>query len=318
MEKQVIEHKALGTTNVLTIFDVPHPEILQKSIELIDYYDDLLTISRPVSEVIAINQNAGLRPTPVSHATYNLVKTAIAVSHGHAGFNALIGPLVNLWHIGYSDAKVPTPAEISAQLDLMNPDDVEFDDQNQTIFLTKPKMELDLGGIGKGYIADRIQNLWEAYDVKAGIINLGGNLLFFGDSPNRPDGQWVIGIQDPNKNRNQNLLTVTSRACSAVTSGIYERTLTNGMQTYHHILDPQTGYPKETNLLSVTVFTKTSLLAEIKTTELFFTEDVNNKQFDTNFYGAVFVTKDHQIIVHGLKHNQISLENTDYELIIAK
>lgn len=72
-------------------------------------------------------------------------------------------------------------------MEVIDPEFVQFDDQNQTIFLTKEGMSLDLGGIAKGYIADRIKNLWQAYGVESGIINLGGNLLLMGDAPHHND-----------------------------------------------------------------------------------------------------------------------------------
>lgn len=81
---------------------------------------------------------------------------------------------------------------------LINPNDAEFNDIDQTVFLTKAGMELDLGGIAKGWIADRIRDLWRAMGV-GGIINLGGNILLVGPSPKRSNGQWAVGIQDPKK-----------------------------------------------------------------------------------------------------------------------
>lgn len=319
MLKQITStHRALGTNNILTIFGSTDQKILDQSNALIDYYDDLLTISRPISEVIAVNENAGIKPVAVSNATFQLIKTAVEVSRENHGFNALIGPLVNLWRIGYEDARIPTDDEIKEKLALINPQNVEFDEENLSVYLTKSGMELDLGGIGKGYIADRIQNLWQAYDINSGIINLGGNLVFHGKSPKHADGKWIIGVQDPDLERNQTILTVNMPACSAVTSGIYERKLTKNNQSYHHILDPKTGYPKETNILGVTVFTKTSLLAEIKTTEAFFDEKVDFSEINDEYYGAVFITKNHEAIVYGLKDAPITLTNTDYDLIIAK
>ena len=172
-----------------------------------------------------INHAAGLHPVQVSASTYNLIKLAVYESKQNFGFNALIGPVVKLWHIGFKGAHVPTDAQIKAKMGLTNPDDVVLDDANQTVFLTKKGMELDLGGIAKGYIADRIRDLWRAYDVRAGIINLGGNVLFVNSSPKRASGEWILGVQDPKKKRGDNLTTATVHECSAVTSGTYERFL---------------------------------------------------------------------------------------------
>lgn len=130
-------------------------------------------------------------------------------------------------------------------------------------------MEIDLGAIAKGYIADRIQDLWHAYGIACGIINLGGNLLMVGKPPHHCDGLWRIGLRSPFSDNDEPIAVVTMPPCSAVTSGIYERRLTSGQKSYHHILDSNTGYPRENNLNSVTVFSKKSVTAEIETTRLF-------------------------------------------------
>lgn len=215
--------RGLGTVITLQIYGDQNEKILDQSFDLIAGYEDRLTVNRDHSEVMDINHAAGLHPVQVSASTYNLIKLAVYESKQNFGFNALIGPVVKLWHIGFKGAHVPTDAQIKAKMGLTNPDDVVLDDANQTVFLTKKGMELDLGGIAKGYIADRIRDLWRAYDVRAGIINLGGNVLFVNSSPKRASGEWILGVQDPKKKRGDNLTTATVHECSAVTSGTYER-----------------------------------------------------------------------------------------------
>ena len=177
---------------------------------------------------------------------------------------------------------------------LTNPGDVRLDDDNQTVFLTKKGMELDLGGIAKGYIADRIRDLWRAYDVRAGIINLGGNVLFVNSSPKRASGEWILGVQDPKKKRGNNLTTATVHECSAVTSGTYERYLEINGKKYHHIIDPKTGYPVKTHVAGVTLFTRDSVQAEIECKRLFFAGGPipGWKNDKAGRYGAIFVYDD--------------------------
>ena len=144
--------------------------------------------------------------------------------------------------------------------------------------------------------ADRIQDLFKAKGIGSAMIDLGGNLLLTGPAPKHADQKWRIGIQDPFAKRGHSILSVKIGPCSAVTSGIYERQLQSGGKTYHHILDPKTGYPHENNLVSVTVFTKHSVIGEIETTRLFFNDtltDLENYSFDSEeIFGAVLVTKD--------------------------
>lgn len=289
-------HRALGTKIVLTVYGDEYFPLLSQAVKLIDGYEDRLTVNRPVSEVMAVNQAAGRIPKLVSPTTYDLIKLAVHYSRENFGFNALIGPLVKLWKIGFAGANVPSDRAIKERLQLIDPYQVLLDDDHRTVYLERPGMELDLGGIAKGYIADRIRDFWQTKGVPAGIINLGGNLVFVGRSPRRADGQWIIGVQDPQLKRGHDLETVRQPAGSAVTSGIYERFLVKDGRRYHHLLDPRTGYPLETDLSSVTVFTDQSVMGEIEAKRLFFngaplvgwTEQPGNR-------GAVFIHNDERV-----------------------
>lgn len=292
-------HHALGTHIVLTVYrnqDLPQ---LNAAVHMIDHYEDKLTVNRDISEVMDINHNAGKKPVAVPADTYGLVKRAVIESRAAYGFNALIGPLVKLWKIGFAGANVPADKDIQARMKLTDPQQVELDDQAQTVFLKQVGMELDLGGIAKGWIADQIRDAWEAAGVPAGIIDLGGNLLFVGQSPRRQDGQWVIGVQDPQKPRGDDALTVIKPTCSAVTSGIYERFLVVNGHRYHHLIDPRTGYPLKTDLSGVTVFTKHSIDGELEAKRLFFHGAPIKGWLDHKQHlGACFIFQDgHHILI---------------------
>lgn len=296
LEQAVGQHHALGTAITLQIFGTTDDTLINESFDLIDHYEDLLTVNREYSEVMDINHAAGKKPVQVSSAVYDLVKLAVEQSRENFGFNALIGPLVKLWAIGFKGAHVPTNEQIKAKMKLTDPFSVDLDDENQTVFLQKEGMELDLGGIAKGWIADRIRDFWRAYGVRAGIINLGGNILLVGDSPKRASGQWTVGIQDPKKPRGKNISSVMVSACSAVTSGTYERYLIVDGHKYHHLIDPRTGYPVETDLAGVTTFTKNSVQAEIECKRLFFAgHPIANWHDDPDRIGAIFVYNDEHV-----------------------
>ncbi|BDZ31889.1 FAD:protein FMN transferase [Lactiplantibacillus brownii] len=315
-QRRHMAHFALGTDIDLTLFGSDSNAYLQHACDLIDQYEDRLTVNRSQSEVMAINQSAGVTPVQVSAATYSLVKKAITLSQQHFGFNALIGPLVKLWRIGFNDAQVPTPAEIDDRLLLVDPEQVSCDDQNLSVYLKRPGMELDLGGIAKGYIADRIQDYWEAFGQRAGMINLGGNLLMVGDSPLHADHDWRVGIQNPLSPRGNAIASVQIGPCSAVTSGIYERHLEVNGKSYHHILDSKTGYPRQNDLLSVTIFSKASIDGEIETTRLFFAgkPEAGWGIDRDDLYGAIFVTKEKQIQVVGLPTASVTLLDDNFTI----
>lgn len=296
LEQAVGQHHALGTSITLQIFGTTDDTVINESFDLIDHYEDLLTVNRDHSEVMEINHAAGEHPVQVSSAVYDLIKLAVKESRENFGFNALIGPLVKLWSIGFKDAHVPSDDQIKRKMKLINPEKVVFDDLNQTVFLEERGMELDLGGIAKGWIADRIRDFWRAYGVHAGIINLGGNILLVGDSPKRSNGQWSVGIQDPKELRGNNISSVMVSECSAVTSGTYERYLVVDGHKYHHLIDPRTGYPVETDLAGITTFTKNSVQAEIECKRLFFAgHPIDGWHDDPDRIGAVFVYDDEHV-----------------------
>lgn len=296
LEQQVGQHHALGTSITLQIFGALDKSVINDSFTLIDHYEDLLTVNRDESEVMDVNHAAGKHPVQVSSGTYDLIKLAVEESRKNFGFNALIGPVVKLWAIGFKDAHVPTDDQIKERMKLIDPFSVDLNDADQTVFLKKSGMELDLGGIAKGWIADRIKDYWMAYGVHAGIINLGGNILLVGDSPKRASGQWSVGVQDPKEPRGNNIASVMVPQCSAVTSGTYERYLEVDGHKYHHLIDPRTGYPVETNLAGVTTFTKYSVEAEIECKRLFFAgKPVAGWHDNPDRIGAVFVYNDEHV-----------------------
>lgn len=307
--------RALGTNVTLTVFSTLEPDILDRSEELVARYEDILTVNRDSSQLMSVNHAAGKFPVQVDDAVYHLTRLAVEKSREGFGFNAAIGPLVKLWHIGFSDASVPSKTQIEERLALTSPQEIELNDDNQSVFLKKPGMEIDLGAIAKGYIADRIQDLWHAYGVTCGMINLGGNLLMVGKPPHHQDGLWRIGLRSPFAENDEPIAVVTMPPCSAVTSGIYERRLKEGGKTYHHILDPATGYPRENNLAGVTVFSRKSVTAEIETTRLFFAgEPIPGYPSDQNIYGAVFITKDRRIRLSGIPPRQVQLTDGSYRI----
>lgn len=297
LKQTVGHHHALGTEITLQTFGTTDDYVIQRSFDLIDHYEDLLTVNRDVSEVMDVNHAAGKKAIQVSAGTFSLIKLAVEQSRQNFGFNALIGPVVKLWHIGFKGARVPSAGEIKEKMKLINPANVLLNDRDQTVYLTKPGMELDLGGIAKGWIADRIRDLWLACGIKAGIINLGGNVLLVGDCPKRPNGQWIIGVQDPKQTRGDNIASVMVPQCSAVTSGTYERYLIVNGKKYHHLIDPRTGYPVQTTLAGVTTFTKTSVEAEIECKRLFFAgKPLQGWHDKADRLGAVFVYNDDHVV----------------------
>lgn len=226
-----------------------------------------LTVNGPAStregsQVEAINAAAGGSPVTVDDEVYGLVRAAVLASRRHRGsFNALIGPVVKAWRIGFEDARVPDPREVAGLLTRTDPDEVDLDDANRTVLLRRPGMRLDLGAIAKGYAADRAAAVCQAHGVRHGLIDLGGNVVAMGGPG--PGRSWRVGIQSPSHPRGTILGFLRLRDASAVTSGVYERVLVADGQRHHHMLDPLTGNPFDTDLASVTVVSALSMEADL-------------------------------------------------------
>ncbi|KAF1301046.1 FAD:protein FMN transferase [Candidatus Enterococcus willemsii] len=268
METKIIH--LMGTVIQLQIaHETPKP-ILEEAERRLRIYEKRFSANDANSELMAVNKNAGIQAVQVHPELYELIKIGQLHSVApNSRMNIAIGPLVQTWRIGFADAKVPTDEEVQQKLSQTNPQAIICDDAQSTVFLAKADMAIDLGALAKGYFADLLRTYFEEVGVQSALINLGGNLVVYGPCPNRTSGMWKIGIQDPLKERNHYLLSLNVQNRSIVTSGIYERQLVHKGKTYHHILNPQTGYPAETDVVSLTIVSKHSLDGEIWTTRLF-------------------------------------------------
>ena len=278
---------------------------------LLKIYENRFNANASDSELALLNDNAGIRPINVHPDLFELIE--IGKKHSlslPSNLNIAIGPLVQSWRIGFSDANVPDKLSILKLLTLTNPKHIILDKNNQTVFLSQFGMRIDLGALAKGYIADRVMDYLKKENVVSAMIDLGGNILVYGDNSNQDNGKWNIGIQHPLKKRGENLGILTVRDKSVVTSGIYERHLQVNNEDYHHILDPQTGYPIETEMISLTIVSRLSVNCEIWTTRLFGLPLLQAMTIinESPIIEGIIITKDNRIVVsNGLK--------TDFRLL---
>ena len=256
----------LGTIVKISIYDKAPDNIFTEVFSLISDLENTLSRNIDESEISIINRNSGLKSVKVSDDTFSILENKYArISNGK--FDFTIGPLVSLWGIGTESAGVPELSEIADALKLVNSRNLLLDRENQTVFLTKKGMEIDAGAAAKGYIADRVSDYLKNKGIKSAIINLGGNILTIGT---KPDGRlFRIGIQDPDDTRGEYIGIAELDNKSLVTSGIYERYFEENGRKYHHILDPETGFPVENNILGISVITENSVDGDVLSTTLF-------------------------------------------------
>ena len=261
--------RLMGTTITVSICDPQADELLARCFKLLRSYEHRFSANDASSELMEVNHQAGIAPVQVHPDLFYLI--ALGTLHSQAKnshLNIAIGPLVQTWRIGFSDARRPAPEEIEQALLKIDPQQIQLDQENYTVFLKRPGMKIDLGALAKGYSADLIATYLRGKGIKDALIDLGGNILTVGQHPVKQQ-PWRIGIQNPVEKRGNHLLVLSVKDKSVVTSGIYERHLEVDGQSFHHIFDSATGYPVETDLASITIISDRSVDGEIWSTRLF-------------------------------------------------
>ncbi|MWV44236.1 FAD:protein FMN transferase [Paenibacillus sp. HJL G12] len=292
------------------------PQQLEDIKHLLENMDHALSRTLEGSEVYRINQAAGNEAVQVSQDTFDVVKKALEYAAASGGlYDPTIGPLVSLWNIGNEGAHVPSKPELDEAISLIGYKDVLMNPQERSIKLTRPGMALDLGGIGKGYAADRVADYLRAQQVDSAIVNLGGSSIIAMGS--KPGGHsWNIGLQDPDQSRGTSLGNVQIINKTIDSSGVYERFFVENGVKYHHILDPRTGYPSHSGLKSVTIISDTATDADALSTAVFMMGLDGGLKYIEEQPGveAFFITEDNRIYQTSGLENTIHFTNPEYTL----
>lgn len=259
----------MGTKISLYIKGVGAEKLAEKACEMLIHYEEVFSANSDNSQLAMLKKTASLAPQEVDAELYELIK--IGKKHSlceNTYLNIAIGPLIKLWRIGFKDAHVPEKDAIAPVLELLKPENIQLDDKKKTVYFLKKGIEIDLGAIAKGYFADKVMELFKENGAVSAMVDMGGNVLVFGESPSE-DGDWNVGIQNPFLPRGNAVALVKIKDQSVVTSGIYERVFEKDGSKYHHIFDSKTGYPIESNIASLTIIADRSLDCDIYTTKLF-------------------------------------------------
>lgn len=298
----------LDTVNEITLINVRKSKadnILPNVNKLILDINNKMSMQLPDSELNKINKNAGIKPVTVSKDTLTVIKKAVYYSKlVGSTFDITVGPLTSLWNIGNESAKIPKIDEIKNRLPLINFKNIIINEKNSTVYLKNKGMKIDLGGIAKGFCADKVANYLRENDVKNAIINLGGNIFVIGK--NKKNQDFTVGIQDPSENKTEAMGSITGSNISVVTSGIYERFIKDKNKVYHHMLNPVDGYPFQNNLNSVTIISSKSIDGDALSTSLFGLglENGLKKAESLPNIEAIFITKSGKVYTtNGIKNN---------------
>ncbi len=259
----------MGTKISLYIKGESAENLAEKAYDMLIHYEEVFSANSDSSQLGMLKKTASLSPQEVDAQLYELIK--IGKKHSlceNTYLNIAIGPLIKLWRIGFEEAHVPEKEAIAPVLELLNPENIQLDDEKKTVYFLKKGIEIDLGAIAKGYFADKVMELFKENGAVSAMVDMGGNVLVFGESPTN-GGDWNVGIQNPFLPRGNAVALVKIKDQSVVTSGIYERVFEKDGSKYHHIFDSKTGYPIKSNIASLTIIADKSLDCDIYTTKLF-------------------------------------------------
>ena len=268
--KSAQEHEQISTTvfafdTVVTLTASCSQETLDSLAQRCEYFESIFSRTIPTSDIGRVNA-AGGKPVEVAPETADIIAKALTYCEASQGlFDITIGAVSTLGD--FKEGVVPDAADVAEGVKHVDYTNVQLD--GQTVTLKDPKAKLDLGGIAKGYIADDLCKMLEEAGCDSGFVNLGGNVKTVGV---KPDGKpWHVGIQDPNDVQGTVVAAVYAQpdGTSVVTSGLYERQFTKAGTKYWHILDPKTGYPVKTDLVSATIISSASIDGDGYTKPLF-------------------------------------------------
>lgn len=305
---------SMDTYMTITCYGRNAETAADSAINEITRLNDLLSVGIEGSEIATINRT---KSSVLSADSAEMVEKALDIYHSTDGlFDITIYPMMELWGFTTQEFRVPSPEEITETLARVDSSRLQWDPASRTLTLGDDQ-GIDLGGIAKGYTSDRLTRIFADYDLRSAVISLGGNVHCYST---KPDGSlWKVGIQSPFED--QGLIGVLQVANSAViTSGGYERYFTDPAsgKTYHHIIDPTTGYSAESGLLSVTIVSPSGILADALSTSCFIMGLDKASDYwrsSTESFNMIIMTEDSEIyITEGLQN----VFSTDYPLHVIR
>ncbi|MGV1011946.1 MAG: FAD:protein FMN transferase [Flavobacterium sp.] len=241
-------------------------EFIDLAINEVKRIENLISDWIPTTQISEVNRNAGLKPVKVDPEVIELVTRANKISKlTNGAFDISYASMDKIWKFDGSMKAMPTPEAIKKSVEKIGYQNIIINEQDKTIFLKTEGMKLGLGGIGQGYIADKVKAVLQSKGCTSGIVNVSGDINTWGK---QIDGKlWSVGIINP-MNKNKVFATFPLEDSAVETSGSYEKfVIFNGIR-YSHIIDPRTGYPA-TGIVSVSVFAKQTEIADAMATGIF-------------------------------------------------
>ena len=286
---------AMDTYMTVTAYGDQAQEAVNEAGAEIERLDNMLSTGNEESEIAKLNQS---RSATLSEDAGYLVERALELNEETGGaFDIAIYPIMEAWGFPTQNYQVPTEDTLQSLLKLCDVSGITYDKDSRNISFNQEGMKIDLGGIAKGYTSSRIMEIYKENNISSGLVNLGGNVQALGT---KTDGsKWRVAVQSPDDSDDYlGVLSIEDKA--VITSGGYERYFEQDGKTYHHIIDPQTGYPAENGLTSVTIVSEDGTLADGLSTSLFIMGKDKAIEFwraHSNEFDAIILTDDGKIYV---------------------
>ena len=295
---------AMGTVHTITIFDAEGPDAANDVRAYLTGLNQAWTCFREDSLISKINREAGRTPVAVDGYTFEVLRQAQRYGQLTEGtFDVTAGPLAALWREAIREQRLPTDEAVWQAMELVNGEDLLLDEEAQTVMLRRPGQGIDLGGIAKGYAVDGLCRRLRQQGVRRALLDLGGTVYALGC-------RLTVGIRNPFDPSGAPMGTLMLEDRCVVTSGVYERFACVDGRRYHHIVDPRTGYPAHSGLVSVSLVGESgTALDALATAALILGPERSAPLLTSQGMDAVFVTEQGQVLVtKGLK-NQFRLLN---------
>ena len=301
---------AMDTYMSLTAYGAKAEDAVTVAIHEIQRLDAMFSVGNTDSDVTTANMQGS---ATVSDETAYLVEQSLEISRKTDGaFDITIYPVMELWGFTTKNYKVPQADELQETLKRVSYENVSLKDHELVL---KNNAQIDFGGIAKGYTSSRVMQIFKEYGIEHGMVNLGGNVQTLGT---KTDGTaWRVAIQSP-QGGNQYLGILETSDQAVITSCGYERYFEENGVTYHHIIDPKTGYPSDSDLTSVTIVCADGTKADALSTSFFVMGLQKAESFYENTdldFDVILLTKDNQIYIsEGIAQNFTS----DYTVNVLK
>jgi FAD:protein FMN transferase len=243
------------------------PRIVDEAFDEVDRIDRLMSHYRAESAVSRLNREAARRPISVEPELFDFLQAALTYTHDSGGaFDITVGPLMKAWGFFRGEGRLPSEGDLAAARRHVGARHVKLDSAARTIAFDEPGVEIDLGGIAKGYAVDRVAALLRERPVAAALISAGGSSVFaLGTPPGRE--AWEVAIEDPvTRGKTAHTVHLKDRALSV--SGSAEKSFEAGGVTYSHIMDPRSGWPVQ-GVLSVAVLAPSAMAGDALDNALF-------------------------------------------------